>query len=157
MGGMSPQYTDLTATTRLIESWVTVESVSTFVCSDALEVGLSDDEKAERLRSSTLPGLVSDLSNRVQWVNRAYVDMVRRGFAGNDWLQTAEVAVGLSVKEELGGLPRWCRMFTCRGRVQDTWREERRSRVVPCDVWRMDCGWFAWRLDVKAALSLGSS
>ncbi|OVA14679.1 hypothetical protein BVC80_1817g22 [Macleaya cordata] len=33
--------------------------------------------------------------------------------------------------------------------------KERNSLIVPFDVWRMDGGGFAWRLDVKAALSLG--
>ncbi|OWM71458.1 hypothetical protein CDL15_Pgr005645 [Punica granatum] len=40
-------------------------------------------------------------------------------------------------------------------RVEHTWRHGRYSKVVPCDVWRLDWGGFAWRLDVKAALSLG--
>ncbi|KAK7858074.1 hypothetical protein CFP56_014543 [Quercus suber] len=44
--------------------------------------------------------------------------------------------------------------------VNDTWTydtcgKERSSITLPCDVWRMDGGGFAWRLDVKAALSLG--
>ncbi|CAN8251791.1 unnamed protein product [Cochlearia groenlandica] len=37
--------------------------------------------------------------------------------------------------------------YTCQDR-------ERGSVTVPCDVWRMDGGGFAWRLDVKAALCL---
>ncbi|KAL8056546.1 hypothetical protein ABFX02_04G126100 [Erythranthe guttata] len=33
--------------------------------------------------------------------------------------------------------------------------KEKMCQTVPCDVWRMGCGGFAWRLDTKAALSLG--
>ncbi|KAK4760280.1 hypothetical protein SAY87_005173 [Trapa incisa] len=154
---MSLQFPDPMATTaRRIESWITVESVSTGACPDALELGRSDEEKTERLGSSACPGLVSDLSNQVLCVNYGYLEMVRRGFTGTN-CDDQLVAVGLSVRAELGGLPRWCGAFTCHVRVQDTWQEERRSRVVPCDVWRMDCGGFAWRLDVKTALSLGCS
>ncbi|KAK4754684.1 hypothetical protein SAY87_002788 [Trapa incisa] len=154
---MSLHLTDPTTTTaRRIESWITVEIISTCACPYALQLGRSDEEKAGRLGSSACPGLVFDLSNQVLWINIGYLEMVRRGFgATDDRAESAEmaVAVGLSVRVEVGGLPRWCEAFTCRVRV----REERRSRVVPCDVWRMDSGGFAWRLDVKAALSLGNS
>ncbi|KAF4395043.1 hypothetical protein G4B88_017913 [Cannabis sativa] len=34
-------------------------------------------------------------------------------------------------------------------------KEIKSSLTLPCDVWRMDCGGFAWRLDVNAALCLG--
>ncbi|PKI79091.1 hypothetical protein CRG98_000383 [Punica granatum] len=135
---------------RPIESWVIVESVGTGPYPDALELGRTDEERAEGLRSATCPGFVSDSLNRVLWVNGAYNSMVRKGFAGGG--EGPELAVGMLVK---GELPRSCGAFSCRVRVQDTWREERRSQVVPCDVWRMDFGGFAWRLDVRAALSLG--
>jgi len=34
------------------------------------------------------------------------------------------------------------------------WGRERSSVMLPCDVWRMGCGGFVWRLDVKTTLSL---
>ncbi|KAF2305984.1 hypothetical protein GH714_009279 [Hevea brasiliensis] len=45
--------------------------------------------------------------------------------------------------------------FTCWVRLQYTWPKEKFSQMFPCDVWKMESGGFAWRLDVKAALSLG--
>ena len=41
--------------------------------------------------------------------------------------------------------------FTGLVRLVHTWRNQKKcSKVVPCDVWRMDCGGLSWRLDVKA-------
>ncbi|XP_057440068.1 uncharacterized protein LOC130731921 [Lotus japonicus] len=92
----------------------------------------------KNLVEDTCPGFVSDGYGRVTWTNGAYREIVGEGGV---WLVTKEVRV-----------PFPCvRGFTCRVRVQDTCGKE---RTVPCDVWRMESGGFAWRLDVTAALSL---
>lgn len=69
--------------------------------------------------------------------------------------QSVEVKVWLVTKEKL--VPyMYSSAFTCWVRLQYAWKEEKfSSQMVPCDVWRMDCGGFAWRLDVEAALGLG--
>ena len=42
--------------------------------------------------------------------------------------------------------------FTGLVRLVHTWRNQKKcSKVVPCDVWRMDRGGLSWSLDVKAA------
>ncbi|KAK9117476.1 hypothetical protein Sjap_016423 [Stephania japonica] len=111
--------------------------------------GGGGDEGERRLMSlerDTCPGFVSDGWDRVGWTNEAFREMVMMGEEGHDQV------VWLVVKERL---PVTCQSFTCRVRVQYTWRKERHSVMVPCDVWRINGGGLAWRLDVKAALSLG--
>ncbi|PON95298.1 hypothetical protein TorRG33x02_088200 [Trema orientale] len=150
----------------VVESWVTVESV-TDTCMDLRGLGRTDVERIKNLERDTCPGFVSDgCFSRVEWVNEAYKRMV----------------VAEEAKEEEEGRRRWPEMvvwlvannnnnyncqktelglmgpaFTCWVRVQYMRMNsnERCSKIMPCDVWRMDCGGFAWRLDVKAALSLG--
>uniref|UniRef100_M0ZL25 DUF7950 domain-containing protein n=3 Tax=Solanum TaxID=4107 RepID=M0ZL25_SOLTU len=41
--------------------------------------------------------------------------------------------------------------FACTVRILYT----KNSQTMPCDVWKMEFGGFAWRLDAKAALRLG--
>ncbi|KAF5746945.1 hypothetical protein HS088_TW06G01121 [Tripterygium wilfordii] len=132
----------------VVESWLTVESM-TDACSHMGGVGSTDGERVKNLEADTCPSLISDNLNRVTWVNGAYKKMVT--VAENRDGRLPEMVVRLAIKEKLpvsGGL------FTCQMRVQNTWREERWSKLVPCDVWRMDFGGFAWRLDLKTALSL---
>ncbi|XP_058193949.1 uncharacterized protein LOC131310770 [Rhododendron vialii] len=126
--------------TRLVGSIVTVESVAdTWV--DAYGLGWKDEERMRSLEEDTCPGFVSDGYNRVGWTNEAYREMVG-----------GEVVVWLVMKERV---PITYPAFTCKVKVQYTCGKERCSVVVPCDAWKMDGGGFAWRLDVKAALSLG--
>lgn len=126
--------------TRLVGSIVTVESVAeTWV--DAYGLGWKDEERMRNLEEDTCPGFVSDGYNRVGWTNGAYREMVG-----------GEVVVWLVMKERV---PITYPAFTCKVKVQYTCGKERCSVVVPCDAWKMDGGGFAWRLDVKAALSLG--
>lgn len=100
------------------------------------------------LERDTYPGFVSDGLERVVWVNRAYREMA----AG---LEEEEVLVWLVVKEGVQLPPESWPGFTCSVRVV-TCGEEKSSRTLLCDVWRLEGGGgFAWRLDVKAALSLG--
>ncbi|XP_057491104.1 uncharacterized protein LOC130776883 [Actinidia eriantha] len=134
---------DLTA----MESRVTVECV-TDACMEGGELGSTDVERIKSLESDTCPGFISDFGYEVRWVNLAYKRMVWAEDGG----APPETAVGLSVKAEL---PVAYPAFACRVRVEYTWRKLKHSRTMPCDVWRMDFGGFAWKLDVKAALSLG--
>ena len=135
---------------RVVESWVTVESV-TDTCMDVRWLGSTDVEKMKNLERDTCPGFVSDGLNRVQWVNEAYKRMVMKVECDGQSPE-CECLVRLVVKVKF---PYSYQAFTGRVRLQHTWRNQKSSKVVPCDVWRMDCGGFSWRLDVKAALSLG--
>ncbi|KAG5049970.1 hypothetical protein AAZX31_04G176500 [Glycine max] len=119
-------------------SVVTVECVmDTWQQQDeGLGLGSGDEERKVKLKEDTCPGFISDGYGRVTWTNEAYRETVG---AGGVWL-AMKVAV-----------PYPYRGFTCRVRVRYACGIE---RTVPCDVWRMDSGGFAWRLDVKAALSL---
>ncbi|XP_061372974.1 uncharacterized protein LOC133315386 [Gastrolobium bilobum] len=135
----------------VVESWVTVESV-TGTCMGEGEgegLGCTDVEKVKNLETDTCPGFVSDGCYKVRWVNDAYKRMV---VGEEPW---PEIVVWLKVKDSV----EWCcysyPAFTCGVRLQYTWRNEKCTKMVPCDVWRLDCGGFAWKLDVKAALSLG--
>lgn len=127
-----------------VRSCVTVECVTdTWIEGDGL--GSNDREKQVQLAKDTCPGFISDSMGRVTWTNEAYRKMVNGEAAG--------VVVWLVMKERpLLTYP----AFTCRVKVQYTCGKERSSvQTVPCDVWKMEGGGFAWRLDVKAALCLG--
>lgn len=135
---------------RLLGSCVTVECV-TDMWMDGNGLGCTDEERKANLGKDTCPGFISDGFGRVTWTNGAYRMMV----AGNGeelgdemvWLVMKEkVPVAITLKYPA---------FTCRVRLQYTYGKEKNSLTLPCDVWRMDGGGFAWRLDVKAALCLG--
>ncbi|THU46626.1 hypothetical protein C4D60_Mb09t06910 [Musa balbisiana] len=153
-----------------IGSWVTVECVT-----DAWregEVAWRSDEAvaaAAALAADECPGFVSDEWDRVTWINEAYRRMVvgtaqrcsslKGGGAAE---KEEEVRVGLVTQGLLPASGR-CWAFTCWVRVWYAWRLRRTkgppspsssSLAAPCDVWRLDGGVCAWRLDVKAALSL---
>ncbi|XWS32668.1 hypothetical protein CRYUN_Cryun22dG0009600 [Craigia yunnanensis] len=153
MMGLSDQTTLITSCERrmtVVESWVTVvESWVTDTCMDEGEMGnYTDVEKMKNLEKDTCPGFVSDGLNRVFWVNQAYKNMV-----GLDGEERTETAVGLVVKD---GFIFPYGAFSCRVRLQyGDGKGKNCSKMVPCDVWKMRSGVFAWRLDVKAALSLG--
>ncbi|KAM3713374.1 hypothetical protein ACJW30_01G252800 [Castanea mollissima] len=147
--------------TRVVESWVTVESVAD-TCMDVRGLGSTDVERVKNLERDTCPGFISDGLNRVQWVNEAYKRMVMKELENCDG-QSPEycdflVRLVVNNKVKLLLLPynNNEEAFTGLVRLVHTWRnQKKRSKVVPCDVWRMDRGGFSWRLDVKAALSLG--
>lgn len=146
-----PDRTAVVPRVMALESWVTVESV-TDTCMDVRGLGCTDEEKMRILEKDTCPGFISDSSNRVKWVNEAYKRMVVSQ-CEEQQAEAAEVRVWLVTKANLP--PYAYPGFTCRVRVQYyTWQKEKCSKMVPCDVWRMECG-LAWRLDIKAALSLG--
>ncbi|KAK4786092.1 hypothetical protein SAY86_002781 [Trapa natans] len=138
----------------VVESRVTVGSVGRACMGSggSLE-GRTDVEKLRVLELDTCPAFATDSLNRVRWVNAAYTELVTGG--GERW-EEVEVRVVVVVEEAREELPwRSGREFACQVRVEHTWRNGRYSKLVPCDVWRLGWGGFAWRLDVKAALSLG--
>ncbi|GER40926.1 hypothetical protein STAS_17626 [Striga asiatica] len=126
----------------VVQSWVKVERVTEAWA--AVGMGWTDEEKVMVLDGDTCPGFVSDGLNRVTWTNAAYRRMVAE--------EGAEVAAWVVVERDVT-LPVGCAGFTCEVRVV-TCGEKKGNKTVPCDVWRMDCGGFAWRLDTAAALSL---
>ncbi|KAA8548203.1 hypothetical protein F0562_004536 [Nyssa sinensis] len=133
---------------RVVESWVTVECLTdTYI--DGGRMGSTDFERIKSLEVDTCPGFISDGLNRVKWVNQAYKRMVG---PQDDGESQPEVVVRLVVKEEL---PILHAEFACRVRVQSTWQQQMNSQTMPCDVWRIDLVGLAWRLDIRAALSLG--
>ncbi|XWS51370.1 hypothetical protein CRYUN_Cryun12cG0171100 [Craigia yunnanensis] len=126
---------------RVVGSCVTVECVTeTWESWDGL--GSRDEEWKVNLGRDTCPCFISDETGKVTWTNGAYKEMVG-----------GEMMVWLMMKERLP--MRTSPAFTCRVRVQYTCGKEMSSLTLPCDVWRMDGGGFAWRLDSKAALCLG--
>ncbi|XVF08745.1 hypothetical protein REPUB_Repub07fG0029500 [Reevesia pubescens] len=127
----------------VVGSYVTVECVTdTWVSSDVL--GSTDEERMVNLGKDTCPGFISDGMGRVTWTNWAYKKMVG-----------GEMMVWLVMKEKVPPMVITYPAFTCRVRVQYTCGKEKSSLTLPCDVWRMDGGGFAWRLDINAALCLG--
>ncbi|KAJ8554005.1 hypothetical protein K7X08_024683 [Anisodus acutangulus] len=132
---------------RVVGSWIKVESM-TDAWVEGYGLGSTDEEKLINLELDTCPGFVSDGLNRVRWANKAYKEMVDDGGGG-------EVVVWLVMKDDIR-LPEnnTTAAFTCRVRVVRCVKEKN-SLILPCDVWRMDGGGYAWRLDTKAALSLG--
>ncbi|KAK4350640.1 hypothetical protein RND71_029953 [Anisodus tanguticus] len=132
---------------RVVGSWVKVESM-TDAWVEGYGLGRTDEEKLVNLERDSCPGFISDGLNRVGWVNKAYKEMVGEGGAG-------EVVVCLVMKEDIRLLEnKTTPAFTCWVRVVRCGKEKN-SLILPCDVWRMDGGGYAWRLDTKAALSLG--
>lgn len=133
-----------------VETWVTVESVTDTCMGVPLPaLGSTDVERMSNLEQDTCPGFVSDGSNRVLWVNGAFKRMVRQQ---NDGQSREIITVWLVAKERL---PYSYTAFSCQVKLQYRLGKDKWSQIVPCDVWRMDGGGFAWRLDVEAALSLG--
>ncbi|KAF2531555.1 hypothetical protein F2Q70_00030310 [Brassica cretica] len=134
----------------VVSSCVTVERV-TDAWINGHGLGRTDEEKKMNLVRDTCPGFISDCVGRVTWTNEAYRKMAKEGAPGRSY-DNFHVNVRLVMKERpMLTYP----AFTCRVRLQYTCQDrERGSVTVPCDVWRMDGGGFAWKLDVKAALCL---
>ncbi|GFP85042.1 hypothetical protein PHJA_000648000 [Phtheirospermum japonicum] len=132
----------------VVQSWVKVECVTdTWAagCYGYGWMGRTDEERVMNLHLDTCPGFISDGQNRVRWTNAAY----RRMVAAEEEEAAASVVVEQGVVVPVG-----CAGFTCRVRVVTCGGKDKGVKTVPCDVWRMDCGGFAWRLDTAAALSL---
>ena len=151
----SDERLDRRARTAVVESWVTAESVTDTCMEVGGLLGRTDIEKVKNLERDTCPGFISDGLNMVRWVNEAYKKMVSKSKQTEE-IQP-EIRVWLKLKnDELVRYPPNRPAFTCKVRLQyTTWEKKKCTKMVPCDVWRLDCGGFAWRLDMKAALSLG--
>jgi len=144
---------EISRRTVVVSSCVTVERV-TDAWTDGYGLGKMN------LVEDTCPGFISDGVGRVTWTNEAYKKMAREdinipmeeGVPEDISYDNFHVNVRLVMKERpMLTYP----AFTCRVRLQYTCQDrERGSVTVPCDVWRMDGGGSAWRLDVKAALCL---
>ncbi|KAL6552438.1 hypothetical protein OROHE_007802 [Orobanche hederae] len=136
-------------------SWVRVERVTdTWMAAgwyDSGGIGRTDEEMVMNLHLDTCPGFITDGLNRVRWANAAY----KRMEAAEE--VAASAASGCVVLDQGVALPVGCEGFTCKVRVFTCGKENKSAKTVPCDVWRMGCGWFAWRLDTAAALCLGWS
>ncbi|EHA8586278.1 hypothetical protein COCNU_scaffold000154G000110 [Cocos nucifera] len=144
-------------------SWVMVECVTDKWRDGEVGAGTTGGDEAVRAAleaDETCPGFISDVCDRVTWTNDAYRRMVVGPAAEDGKVEGTEeeeeeedVRVALATRGMVPGAT--CRAFTCRVRVRYASRRRGRgSLAAPCDVWRMDDGGYAWRLDVKAALSL---
>ncbi|XP_022888834.1 uncharacterized protein LOC111404256 [Olea europaea var. sylvestris] len=135
---------------RVVESWVTIDKM-TNMWVDGGGLGGSDMEKMKSLEVDTCPSLISDSFDKVRWVNLAYRRMVD---PLDEEEPAAEITVWLVVKDKIA--VHWP-AFACTVRVvyRQPRGKEKHFETMPCDVWKMDFGGFAWRLDSKAALRLG--
>ncbi|KAJ0771792.1 hypothetical protein HanPI659440_Chr07g0273111 [Helianthus annuus] len=143
----------------VVESWITMESV-TGTCEDRRLLGCTDDEIWKNLETDSCPGFISSgyghgQDEVVQWVNPAYRSMLDLDSDGETPL--TEVAVWLKAKVEKSTVEKYLPAFSCRVRIEYRSEKKKTRMTVPCDVFLMDSGGFAWRLDVKFALSLGLS
>ncbi|XP_031094243.1 uncharacterized protein LOC115998736 [Ipomoea triloba] len=138
---------------RVVESWVMVDGM-THTWVDGGELGYSDTEKMKNLERDSCPALISDALNRVQWVNPAYRKLVDPWHHDGAAAATApELIVRLSITKNVI-FP--AAAFACTVRVVYWWQTAKmQSKTMPCDVWKMEFGGLAWRLDAKAALCLG--
>ncbi|KAJ8491960.1 hypothetical protein OPV22_013681 [Ensete ventricosum] len=145
---------------RVVSLWVMVECV-TDMWREGEIASRSDEGVKAALAADECPGFVSDVWERVTWTNDACRRMVVGSSLGDRGVreEDQEVRVELVTRELVPSA--WeCRAFTCRVRVRQAKPPGRQTTpssplAAPCDVWRLDSGGCAWRLDVKAALSLG--
>ncbi|KAL1213815.1 hypothetical protein V5N11_009992 [Cardamine amara subsp. amara] len=135
-------------TESVVSSLLTVECITERCEEVENELGCTDDEIKMNLEKDTCPGFISDGLGRVIWTNVPYKKLV---FGKEE--KCSKMSVWLVMKEK----PLLTqRTFTCRMRLQYTCRDKEISSITSfCDVWRMNDGGFAWRLDVNAALCLG--
>ncbi|KAK9066423.1 hypothetical protein SSX86_013745 [Deinandra increscens subsp. villosa] len=138
-----------------VVSYVSVENVTdTWV--DSKLLGCTEEEIMTNMMNDTCPWFVSDGQDRVVWTNKAY-----RQIAGvGNLIGEGDMAVVLVGKDKWARSPVTYEAFSCKVKV--TFRAVHSHRkspsptlTLPCDGWRMEGGSCAWRLDVKAALSLG--
>lgn len=137
---------------KVVESWITIESV-TGTCEDRRLLGYTDEEIWKNLESDSCPGFISNSFDEVLWVNPAYRRML--DLNSEDGAPATEVAVWLRLKVEKSTVGKYLPALSCRVRFVYRLSEKKTQMMVPCDVCKMDSGGFAWRLDVKSALSLG--
>lgn len=137
---------------KVEESWITIESV-TGTCEDRRLLGYTDEEILKNLESDSCPGFISNSFDEVLWVNPAYRRLL--DLNSEDEAPATKVAVWLGLKVEKSTVVKYLPALSCRVRIVYQLSEKKTQMIVPCDVCKMDSGGFAWRLDVKSALSLG--
>ncbi|KAF8088116.1 hypothetical protein N665_0552s0004 [Sinapis alba] len=153
----------------VVESWLTVECVNDtrtelggYHKLQLSRMNEGDEIVMRMLDADTCPWLISDGSNRVYWINRAYRNML--GDPDAEVTIKVWLVVATDLMEEMSCMVELYGAVTCRVRVRydpSTCRNEKShsesevKTTVPCDVWRMGSGGFAWRLDVESALTLG--
>ncbi|CAN4079130.1 unnamed protein product [Withania somnifera] len=151
----APDLTDRTSlemrSPMVVESCVMVDGITNTLI-DLSALGSTDVEKKMNLERDTCPGFLSDGLDSVKWVNLAYRRMIDPLEEGGERL---EMVVRLVVKEKKTAPLLLLPAFACTVRVVYTRNKVKQSRIMPCDVWKMDFGGFAWRFDAKVALSLG--
>ncbi|KAJ0832634.1 hypothetical protein HanPSC8_Chr15g0680931 [Helianthus annuus] len=134
---------------KVMESWITTESL-TGACEVGRWLGYADEMIRKNLENDSSPGFISNCFDEVEWVNLAY-----RRIGDPCGGPAPDVVVWLAIKfEKLAPVKYW-HCFSCRVRVEYEFLNKKSHMMVPCDVWKMDSGGFAWRLDVGAALCLG--
>ncbi|KAK9054573.1 hypothetical protein SSX86_025652 [Deinandra increscens subsp. villosa] len=146
-----------------VVSNVTVECVTdTWV--DLEQLGCTDEERLMNMEKDTCPGFISDGQDRVVWTNKAYREMSGLGVDGVNGDDDMAVVLVRKDKWTAPSPPVAYPAFTCKVKVTSAAAQSDRQSpnspssptlTLPCDVWRMERGACAWRLDVKAALSLG--
>ncbi|KAJ7956083.1 von willebrand factor A domain protein [Quillaja saponaria] len=137
---------------RVEYSYVTVQC-ATEKWMDGGLLGSTDEERKVKLGKDTCPGFISDKYGRVTWTNTAYRKILCLKNDDEEVVMKVRLVIAEKVVVAVRELPPDT-AFTCKVRVESTCGKERSSLTVPCDVWQMESGGFAWRLDVKAALSL---
>ncbi|KAI3686387.1 hypothetical protein L1987_80062 [Smallanthus sonchifolius] len=135
----------------VVTSFVIMECVTeTWTGGDGL--GFSDQARVMSMEMDTCPSFITNSRDTVVWTNKAYREMTAGGGSG-------ETVLVVVKKFNKVTMPVSHPVFTCKVKV--TWGTEREgttsplSVTAPCDVWRLRSGGYAWRLDVKSALSLG--
>ncbi|KAL8217512.1 hypothetical protein R6Q57_020885 [Mikania cordata] len=142
-----PQVVSNVTVECLTDTWVDLEGL-----------GCTDEERVMNMEKDTCPGFISDGQDKVVWTNEAYRQMA----GGGHVVDGEDVQVVLVRKDKWISSPVTYPAFTCKVRVTSSPLGGRKTPspssptlTLPCDVWRMARGACAWRLDVKAALSLG--
>ncbi|KAK1438782.1 hypothetical protein QVD17_04592 [Tagetes erecta] len=118
---------------RLIESWITIESVIG-TCENGNQLRCTDEDIWKDLETDSCPGFISNGYDEVQWVNLAYRRMVDPDH-GDDGAPPCEVVVWLVVKVEKAAFEYW-EAFSCRVRVVYLLSEKKKKKqmTVPCDL-----------------------
>lgn len=133
----------------VVTSFVTVESVTETWVNDGSGLGFTDQERVMNMEMDTCPSFITNSRDTVVWTNKAYREMITGGCASD------ETTVMVVKKFNRVTMPVSHAAFTCQVKVAWGTDQSLSAVTAPCDVWRLRSGGYAWRVDVKAALSLG--
>ncbi|XP_020595508.1 uncharacterized protein LOC110035595 [Phalaenopsis equestris] len=156
---------------------VTIESVTEVWSMGFCGITGRDDELRRWLEAGDCPAFISIVADRITWTNSAFRRMLigegasaeSSSSSSSSYSSTSKSdAVSLlepSVEEEVrvvlvtrGLIPGdMCQAFTCMTSLRHSCgRRGKASLAVPCDIWRLEDGCLAWRLDMKTALRLST-